>query len=127
MKWIWVAVPVLLAGCGGSSEAPAEPAEQRLEVQVQADQRGIGCFQSPVKGGDQLTVADADGTTIGTATFDKTPGSASCDWTATLTVPESDFYRLSTSEPLVTVKASEVAGGRVLLHVNTQGSVSVAS
>ncbi len=121
-------IAFLAGSCSASDEElPTRP----LEVQVVAEFSGLGsCMESPVVKDTTIILKDADGTTVGTSSFDKTKGAGACDWTATFdAVPESDFYELSTSEGeiLATVPSDSIDGDKVVLEVDYSGRTTPAN
>lgn len=135
-----------LAACGDdSSDQPqADPVSQQaqaetvtLTVRVIADTTGTaGCTQAMQLSGVQvgndsrLTVTDSDGSTIGTGTFNLSPGLEpgvdTCDWTATAEVPNAaDFYNLDASGQLASYSRSELesTAWSVDLNINVRGDI----
>lgn len=100
-RWAWILGVVLLAGCAsGRAKAVATTTTTSLHnitLHVVAEQ-ALTCAQSPVHELESAVVTDQHGTTIGTAPFVLTPGAASCDFTATITVPSATYYAFSTDK-----------------------------
>ncbi len=118
---------------------PEVLAAETLTVRVTAEQAGLGCTASKERAGlevgndSRLTVEDGEGTIVGTATFQLSPGLEpgvdTCDWTAVVPdVPtDADFYRLEAVGELATVSRAELVdeSWSVELVISVTGSVTV--
>ena len=128
MRRIILAVAVLvvvLAGCG-SSQGSVGPtttvATTQLTIHAVAHPAGF-CVNAPINSGTVLKVKSIDGTVLGAVTPAATPGTDSCDWTTTLTVPTAGFYDLeSDGKQVITVDMSKVAGSTVQIVTLSDGS-----
>jgi hypothetical protein len=119
----------------GSQAAPS-PSTETLTVQVTAEQAGLGCVDSMqnsglnVSTGGRITVTDGDGATVGTATFEISPGLEVgvdiCDWTAIMALPtDRDFYVLDSGGEMLTLSQAELAerDWAVSAHIAINGDV----
>jgi hypothetical protein len=144
LAWVLAALAAVLVGCGGDDDstdgnpgvASAEAETVTLDVQVIAEEAGLGCTTSTARAGfdgtgSRLTVTDDDGTVIGTGTFGLSYNADSCNWTATVDdVPVgAGFYRLTTPNgELATIAESALGPGArwtVDLAISVTGSITV--
>ena len=133
----------VLAGCGGDEDASttttSAPVDTTTTVPATADMviaavavqvpevvlPGVppveACTYVDTAGtGDQVTVADADGTTIGVATWELNPQADSCSWLARLSIPTgSDFYSFSSGgSTLGTLSAADLERSKWMVGID---------
>lgn len=124
---------LLLVACSSSKDAASSesvtmPSAREVTVRLVVAHSGFGCTStSPIGGnGSRLTAKDENGTTIGVGTFALTPDADSCDWTATLSLPDAKFVGLEGDRgKLASLSREDLEDGTVTLQSDVFGQISL--